>query len=307
MIKRMIVALSLLGLCAPSHAESTPQPVRADKRIRKVVFDKDNVVFLVGTLGTSTMIVFGDDERIATVAIGDSLSWQAVPDQSNRFLFIKPLERDAVTNMNVVTNRHIYNFEMRAMAPGNANAVYKLQFIYPDDLADAKLLDKAKAMAAWPNLAKLKGHPELANFDYGFKGSALNKPEGMFDDGVHTYFQFGGEVPAVFLVKPDRSETLVNYRKEGDWLVVDEIAAQFTLRNGDEATCIFNLHATLAPPAQKDMALVQPLYTPVAAPMPPVKAAKAVPTKKPAPDGVVTLTPPALDVGATTGAADGAQ
>jgi type IV secretion system protein VirB9 len=41
---------------------------------------------------------------------------------------------------------------------------------------------------------------------------------------------------------------LINYRREGEIIVVDKVAAQWTLRNGDEATCVFNLHAQKPPP-----------------------------------------------------------
>lgn len=94
-------------------AESTPRSVKADERIRTVTHQKDNIVFLSGMMGVSTMVVFNDDEQISTVAMGDSQSWQAVPDQSKKFLFIKPLEPNAVTNMNVVTTRRVYNFMMK--------------------------------------------------------------------------------------------------------------------------------------------------------------------------------------------------
>ena len=257
-MKRLVAILLAWGVCAgAAEAETAPRPVKADERIRTVAFQKDNVVFLAGTMGVSTMIVFDDEETIATVAMGDSLSWQAVPDQSKHYLFIKPLERDAVTNMNVVTTKRIYNFVLRAGRPGGPGAVYKLRFVYPDKEADARLLAKAKEMAAMPNLAALKQHPELANFDYGFKGSVLNKPETVFDDGTKTYFRFTGDVPGIFLVMPDKAETLINYRREGEIIVVDKVAAQWTLRNGDEATCVFNLHAQKAPPPAKEMTPVE--------------------------------------------------
>jgi type IV secretion system protein VirB9 len=249
------IGIFVLGLlCAgAANAETAPRALKADQRIRSVVFEKDNVVFLEGTTGVSTMIVFDDEETIATVAMGDSLSWQAVPDQSKHYLFIKPLERDAVTNMNVVTTKRIYNFILRTGRPGGPGAVYKLRFVYPEKDADARLLAKAKDMAAMPNLAALKQHPELINFDYGFKGSVLNKPGAVFDDGTKTYFRFAGDVPGIFLVMPGAAETLINYRREGDIIVVDQVAAQWTLRNGDEATCVFNLHAQKAPAPVKTM------------------------------------------------------
>ena len=257
-MKKLFGIFVAAGLCGgAAQAETAPRALKADERIRTVAFEKDNVVFLAGTMGVSTMIVFDDEETIATVAMGDSLSWQAVPDQSKHYLFIKPLERDAVTNMNVVTTKRIYNFVLRAGRPGGPGAVYKLRFVYPDKEEDARLLAKAKEMAAMPNLAALKQHPELANFDYGFKGSVLNKPDTVFDDGTKTYFRFTGDVPGIFLVMPGRAETLINYRREGEIIVVDQVAAQWTLRNGDEATCVFNLHAQPAPASAKEMTPIE--------------------------------------------------
>lgn len=253
-MKTLSTILALGLLCAgAANAETAPHALKADERIRSVVFEKDNVVFLAGVMGVSTMIVFDDEETIATVAMGDSLSWQAVPDQSKHYLFIKPLEPDAVTNMNVVTTKRIYNFVLRAGRPGGPGAVYKLRFVYAEKDADARLLAKAKDMAAMPNLAALKRHPERVNFDYGFKGSVLNKPGAVFDDGKKTYFRFPGDVPGVFLVMPGGAETLINYRREGDIIVVDQVAAQWTLRNGDQATCVFNLHAQKTPGPVKNM------------------------------------------------------
>ena len=253
-MKKLIIAgFGIFLTAASAWAESNPRAVREDQRIRTVSFQKDNVVFLTGTMGVSTMIVFGDDERVATVAMGDSQSWQAVPDQSKRYLFIKPLERDAATNMNVVTNRRIYNFVLHSTPGVSRDTVYKLRFSYPEDVLDASLLAKAKAMAANPNLSELAKHPELINDDYSYKGEVINKPTRVVDDGVKTYFEFSGEVPAIFLVKKDRSETLVNYRQEGDVIVVDKVAAQWTLRNGSQATCVFNLHVLEEPTPKKAM------------------------------------------------------
>lgn len=255
----LICAVSTNVIEDSAHAESVPKSVKADQRIKTTVFDKDNVVVLHGTMGVSTMIMFDEEvgERIATVALGDTASWQAVPDQSKRYLFIKPLERDAATNMTIVTNRHIYNFALRASGPGSAQAVYKLRFVYPEDQAERRLLGQAREMASNPLLTRLWAHPGLMNAKYAFKGELINKPVRVADDGEHTYFEFAGEVPAIFRVKKDRSETLVNYRREGRVIIVDGVAAQWTLRNGNQATCVFNMRAQEEPPPADDMTPVQ--------------------------------------------------
>jgi type IV secretion system protein VirB9 len=234
-----LTALAFAGRLA--HAEIAPAPGKQDSRIRSVPYQRDNVVTIWGTRGVSTIIVFGEDEKIETVALGDSLAWQAVPDQSKRYLFIKPLEKDASTNMTVVTRSRIYSFVLRTEG-GAHRVVFKVRFTYPDDEADARLMAKAEAMASFPN-KRLAEASSTRNFDYSYKGRANVKPQIVFDDGTKTYFRFAGEVPGIFLVNADRTETLVNYRREGDMVVVDKAAGQWTMRNGDDTACVFNMRA----------------------------------------------------------------
>ena len=242
-MKRPLI-LSLVALAfavQPVHAEIAPRPGREDARIRTVPYSRDNVVTVWGTRGVSTILVFGEDEMIETVALGDSLAWQAVPDQSKRYLFIKPLDKDAATNMTVVTRKRIYSFVLRT-GGGPHRVVFKVRFTYPDDEADAKLLVKAEALAAFPNKRAAEAS-STQNFDYSYKGKTNVKPQIVFDDGTKTYFRFAGDVPGIFLVNADRTETLVNYRREGEMIVVDKVAGQWTLRNGDDTACIFNMRA----------------------------------------------------------------
>lgn len=241
---RTLMSASAIFIASASSAlaESTPRAVPADERIRTVPFQRDNIVFLAGMMGVSTMIVFKDDEKIATVAIGDSVAWQAVPDQSKQFLFIKPLQPDAETNMNVVTSKRVYNFMLKGAKPGNTKqAVIKLRFAYPDDVHDGNLLALAKQKAAMPNVQAALANPGRLNYDFGYKGAVDNRPTSVFDDGKKTFFQFSGEVPAFFTVKSDGSESLVNFRREGDYIVVDRVSRQWTLRNGATVTCVFDL------------------------------------------------------------------
>ncbi|OLP55795.1 conjugal transfer protein [Rhizobium rhizosphaerae] len=232
-----------------AHSEIQPRSVKTDERIRTVPFQRDNIVYLAGMLGVSTMIVFNEDERIATVAMGDTVGWQAVPDQSKRFLFIKPLEPNAVTNMNVVTTKRVYTFMLTGARPGNTRtAVIKLRFSYPEDAGNAALLAAAKEQAATPNIKAALAGPAGLNVDYGFKGAVDHRPTAVFDDGNKTFFQISGELPAIFAVKSNGNETLVNFRREGEYIVVDEVSRQWTLRNGDITTCVFNMKKMVQKP-----------------------------------------------------------
>jgi type IV secretion system protein VirB9 len=149
------LAIGISVYAGVAQAETAPRPAKADARIRTVVFNKDNVVFLAGAMGVSTMIVCDDEETIATVAMGDSLSWQAVPDQSRHYLFIRPLERDAVTNMNVVTTKRIYNFVLRARKPGAPGAIYKLRF--PSmSIREPASSSSSNAISIFPNIIPIR-------------------------------------------------------------------------------------------------------------------------------------------------------
>lgn len=74
------------------------------------------------------------------------------------------------------------------------------------------------------------------------KGSEDILPTLVFDDGRFTYFKFPGnrEIPAVFNVLGDGSETLVNSRMEDDLLVVDRVGRRLMLRAGSAVVGVWN-------------------------------------------------------------------
>ena len=166
------------GLSAPAAlAESTPKAVRADPRIRIVAFQPDQVVAVYGMMGVSTMIEFNSDEHVLTIAMGDTVGWQAVPDSSSQFIYVKPLRVNAVTNLNVVTDKRIYNFILHGDPPGDTRrAVIKLRFSYPDDARDAKQLAALPPQA----VAQLQSQRQSAALLLGLTHEALANASGRF-------------------------------------------------------------------------------------------------------------------------------
>ncbi len=53
-------------------------------------------------------------------------------------------------------------------------------------------------------------------------------------------FDQNAEIPSVYTVGPDGTETIVNTRREGQYLVVERTASLFTLRNGNAHLCVQN-------------------------------------------------------------------
>ncbi|HEV2575491.1 MAG TPA: P-type conjugative transfer protein VirB9 [Beijerinckiaceae bacterium] len=242
---RRACASALIALLLSSGgalAESTPRPGRLDSRVRDVVYSRDNVTAIDATYGTSTMIQLQPDEKIETLALGDSIAWRVEPNRKGDIIFIKPVEKNAQSNLNVVTDKRVYSFLLRSNTRPPSNQIYAVRFRFPEDEANARLLAEAKERAANPNLKAL--NIANANSDYGYKGSSANKPVAVFDDGTKTWFRFEGETPALYIVDTDRNESLVNFRTEGPYVVVDKVSPQWTLRNGQESTCIFNRRLT---------------------------------------------------------------
>ena len=236
---RLIAALTAIGSYSPAFAAQTPTSGRLDPRVTSVVYQPNNVVRVFATYGISTMIIFDEDEKFETVALGDSESWDVVPTDKGNILFIKPKARQVTTNMNVVTTKRIYYLELNDYAPEDGRQVFGIRFVYPEKNLNASLRKEAEARAANPNMAGID--KANVNIDYSFSGDGTLKPLMVFDDGKKTFFKFGATVPAIFAVNTDFAETLRNVRREGEYIVVDGTATQYTLRDGNRWTCIFNL------------------------------------------------------------------
>jgi len=230
-MKQLILLTGIvIGLNSATYAASLPHHVAADHHVKVVQYDPNNVVMLNGRYGYQTQITFAANETVQSVSIGDSMAWQAVPVSNN--LFIKPVA-ESTTNMTVLTNLNSYNFQLDS-SNTKTSPTYKLQFTYLDGGYDQ--VGNANAVGTFD--------PEKFNWKYSFTGDKALVPVEVFDNGQFTYFKFKEDgmsrLPSVFIVDKNRNESLVNYHMQGKYLVVNAIAKQFTLRDGDYVTSIYN-------------------------------------------------------------------
>lgn len=237
--KKMIALLTLLP--AMVLAQNTPTPAPKDARVKRVVYEADNVVPIFGQTFITTHIIFGDEEVVKSVEGGDSAGWIVdVKDNLPNMVFIKPTVLGSNSNMTVVTNKHSYYFKIESNQSLNDAAykpTYALRFRYPEE-------DRQRAKEARQAAVGARATPPLvANSRYFFNGSPAIRPLHVFDDGRFTYFEFqpNQAVPAIFSVDEARgSESVINVRREGNYTVVQRLAPQFTLRNGRAVASIFN-------------------------------------------------------------------
>lgn len=250
-MKRWMIALSVLAVLQPTiaNAELLARPGRLDPRIRSLPYSAEQVFQVTGTYGLVTTILFGADEEITQVVAGDTVSWQILTSADRRSLTLKPMEKDAATNLSVVTTKRTYSFDLRVNdSKAMQSQTFKLKFTYPEDAGlkgTAELWKQAQDAERNPNIKNIRR--DKVNYDYGFKGNDAAKPVWVFDDGLKTFMKFSGDIPAIFIVDAKRRESLVNYRREADYIVIDKVSRQWSLRYGtEEETCLFNLRTVPA-------------------------------------------------------------
>jgi type IV secretion system protein VirB9 len=248
------------------------QAAAKDARLSERAYNPDEIVVLPGRVGVQATIIFGDDEHIENVAIGDSNSWQVTPNKRANLLFVKPLESKAQTNLTVVTDQHTYLFDLVA---GVGVPHYVLRFTYPDAVKTkaaalgAMSAEEAEA-AKNPNTVKGAQPPSALNFAWASRGSARILPTRIYDDGVSTYMSWsqGRPVPAILLRNDKGEEGATNYTVRGDLIVLDNVPKIIVLRSGTDVATLKNQSS-----AQPVPAMVDQNSTASAAPSPDAKSA----------------------------------
>ena len=255
-----LVAASIGLFVDPVFAQEAVDP-----RLREVYYDPQSVVTVFVKRGVVTDIVLDANESITDVASGigadcskaDS-SWCVAAQPGGRHLFVKPKSMaGAANNIAVVTDKRTHSFRFVVLADRDARQpVYRLS-VKAATPAPATPPTPSVPVAAlavaepWPpspaELIKerLTAAPQPVNSSYSIAegtGSEDIVPTLVFDDGRFTYLRFPNnrEVPAVFHVLPDGSETVVNARMEGDLLVTDRVSRRLMLRAGSAVVGVWN-------------------------------------------------------------------
>jgi type IV secretion system protein VirB9 len=245
-----IATVAAISAATPAAAVEAPRAGRADARMRWVDYDPLQVYRVVGAFRTATQIVFGPDETIQHVAVGDTISWDVAAEKN--ILFIKPKERQASTNLIVTTARgqetRNYTFELvTAGAHGRGVAYYQLRFRYPqDERARATAALTAAEQAIQQKIAALKldhGVVEGArNYSYSVQGASDLQPSEVSDNGRFTVMRFPANqaIPAIYAVSGDGTESLVPFDVRGELVVVHSVERTLRLRRGRQVLCIYN-------------------------------------------------------------------
>jgi len=259
------------GSTSPGPAIAEPVGAKPDPRLKEVRYDASAVVTVPVKRGTVTLVVLDPGETITEVGSGlgadcgkPEASWCIAAQPGGHHLFVKPKSNAGpANNLAVVTNKRTHAFRFVVLGDGDARQpVYRLvvraeqrqaapagtadQFnAAPLTLAMPRIIEVPSPSPAELVAERLGAAPNLVNSNYSLAEGENSQdivPTLVFDDGRFTYFRFPNnrEVPAVFHVLGDGSETLVNTRMEGDLLVVDRVSRRLMLRAGVAVVGVWN-------------------------------------------------------------------
>nr|WP_015060433.1 P-type conjugative transfer protein VirB9 [Bartonella sp. TT0105]ADN97085.1 VblB9 protein [Bartonella sp. TT0105] len=253
--KILFLILSTIALSSAHLGYASVFPTRApsDSRIRFINYDAYNVTKIIGSIRSSVQIEFSANEEIAHVAIGNSVAWEVAP--AGNILFLKAREVQPITNLQVVTtkldgSKRSYQFELiikDGEISSGQETYFLVKFRYPQEEAEqrrlaALLRQEKKQSQRIDNVFNAYENYGPRNWAYTAQGSITLEPTAVYDNGKTTTFSFlsNQEIPAIYIVGNDGTESLVPKTTRGNMVIVHAISARFTLRQGKNVLCIFN-------------------------------------------------------------------
>jgi type IV secretion system protein VirB9 len=175
------------------------------------------------------------------VAAGDTVRWVIGDTESGSgaskrvHILVKPTRADLITNLIINTDRRTYHLELRS---AEKTYMASVSWAYPGDQLIALHRQNAAADAAAPVASGVD--IGALNFRYRIEGdSPAWRPLRAFDDGRQVFIEFPhgisqGEMPPLWVIGAEGGSELVNYRVQGNHMIVDRLFAAAELRLGGE-------------------------------------------------------------------------
>lgn len=213
------VALVLLLCAAPAMGQGDP-------RLRSVPYVAEAVTVLKVVPGFVATVVLSPDERIESIAVGNSAAWEVSASKSGDHLFVRPMTAGVTTNVEIVTDSRHYSLLLQSTVEGDPEATFQLRFDHAMNAAPPA----SAAPVASGDAVRAVGLPGR----YRLSGSRLARPIAISDDGARTQFLFDAvqTLPAIYARDAQGHETLVSLRSDGDAWVIDRVWPGYVFRLG---------------------------------------------------------------------------
>lgn len=242
----LLLALALAtGVYPAAHAAQVPEPAKKDKRIRFATYDPYDVITIYTQIGMGTTILFEKGEKVVDMVGGDVEAWGADTPLARNGVFIKPAGSTPDTNLQVITNKRTYSFDLKLArrqsgkdkADGPFMTVY---FRYP--AADREVDRAVREDEMSRDLLKAGAPP--ANRHYTVQGSSDLAPVEAWDDGRSTFMRFRSRasIPSAYGNRDgdDALEQIENITVNDGLMQVPGVRRKIVLRIGREVACVFN-------------------------------------------------------------------
>ncbi|MBV52639.1 MAG: hypothetical protein CL816_01075 [Coxiellaceae bacterium] len=245
-MKKIIIRAVTFCLCfiaTTIFSDELPRSLSSDHRMKTVIFQKNNIVRLYGSILVNTQIILGLHEQVIDIQCGDSAAWSVnvsamIPNVVN----IKPMISGSNTSLSISTtdaHQHVkhYFFNLHSSSSTDPSLItFSIRFINPSKVIPLNHSSYKKYFS--------KPFSHHTHWDYRYHGCKTIVPQHVFDNGHFTFFMLRDHqpIPAFFVVDDKHGhETLINVHHEGQYWVVYQTAPQFTLRGGQYCVAsIFN-------------------------------------------------------------------
>ena len=229
---------------ALANGAARVQPTRAGyiNAIQVYPFSDGALYQLYAAPGEITDIALEPGEQLVgagPVAAGDTVRWIIGDTESGSgagkrvHILIKPTRPDLVTNLVINTDQRTYHLELRS---DEKTYMASVSWAYPQDQLIALRRQDAAADAVVPIATGVDVN--ALNFHYRIEGDAPPwRPLRAFDDGRQVFIEFPtgirrGEMPPLWVIGAQGGAELVNYRVQGNHMIVDRLFAAAELRLG---------------------------------------------------------------------------
>ena len=222
------------------------QPTRAGyiNAMQVYPFSEGALYQVYAAPGQITDIALAPGEQLVgsgPVAAGDTVRWVIGDTESGTgpakrmHILVKPTRPDLLTNLVINTDRRTYHLELRST---ERTYMASVSWAYAQDQLIALRRQNAAADAATPVATGVDIN--ALHFRYRIEGdNAPWRPLRAFDDGRQVFIAFPtgigqGEMPPLWIIGPAGDAELVNYRIQGNHMIVDRLFAAAELRLGGE-------------------------------------------------------------------------
>lgn len=237
-----VTPVSVAAQTVPAADPFGPIPSPHDSRNVQFVYEPSKIYTLLAQAGQLLHVELGPDEQIVTIQMSDPVRWIASRVENPQIaprIFFKPTKGDIATSVSIVTTARKYELLLQSVPEGSYR-YQQVTFRYPDVEQREEVARAERVAVETGERRRLESQevsaplaPEQLNWSYEIDGKASFRPDAVFDNGRFTYLTMAPnvqELPAVFMLVDGKRMQVVDYHRQGPYLVVQRLVDGLLLK-----------------------------------------------------------------------------